>query len=140
MSLELYNTTRRDIPLEKLERAVRAVVAGEGHEIRSIVAVYCGDRLIHRINREFLEHDYPTDTITFRYNCGREIEGEFYVSLDTIADNARIFGSGFEGELLRVTVHSVLHLAGYADGTDGERSLMREKEERYLAQLQQDHI
>lgn len=135
MSLELYNTTRREIPSGDIERAVGEVISGEGYGILSIVAVYCGDRLIHRINREFLDHDRSTDTVTFRYNCGREIEGEFYISLDTIEANARRFGTDFPSELLRVTIHAALHLAGYKDGTEEERKLMREKEDGYLAQL-----
>ena len=135
MSLELYNTTCREIPSGAIERAIGEVVSGEGYGILSIVAVYCGDRLIHRINREFLDHDRPTDTVSFRYNRGREIEGEFYISLDTIEANARRFGTDLPSELRRVTIHAVLHLTGYRDGTEEERKLMREKEDGYLAQL-----
>ncbi len=135
MSLELYNTTRREIPSGAIERAIGEVVSGEGYSILSIVAVYCGDRLIHRINREFLDHDRPTDTVSFRYNRGREIEGEFYISLDTIEANARRFGTDFSSELLRVTIHAALHLTGCRDGTEEERKLMRDKEDGYLAQL-----
>ena len=88
--------------------------------------------MIHRINREFLGHDYPTDTITFRYNKGSEIDGEFYVSLDAVKDNAAKFSVDFQEELLRVTFHSALHLIGYDDQSVEDRALMQEKENFFL--------
>ncbi len=135
MSLELHNTTRKEIPRKKLQAVIERVIEAEGHAIGSVVAVFCGDRLIHRINREFLGHDYPTDTITFRYSSGTDIDGEFYISLDVIAKNARRFGTGFENELFRVTIHSALHLTGYDDSDDGSRAVMKEKEDAYLSRL-----
>lgn len=139
MLLELYNTTRREIPQKKLETIIESVIETEGCEVGSIVAVFCGDRLIHRINREFLGHDYPTDTITFRYNAGKDIDGELYISLDVINQNAKRFGTGFENELFRVTIHSALHLTGYDDSDDEARASMKEKEDYYLAQLTTDY-
>ena len=88
--------------------------------------------MIQRINREFLEHDYPTDTITFRYNKGSEIDGEFYISLDVVKENAAKFSVDFLEELLRVTFHSALHLIGYDDQSPEERSQMQEKENFYI--------
>ena len=135
MLLELYSTTRREIPQKKLEAIIESVIETEGCEVGEIVAVFCGDRLIRRINREFLGHDYPTDTITFRYNAGKDIDGEFYVSLDVINRNARRFGTGFENELFRVTIHSALHLTGYDDHDAAAGAVMKEREDYYLALL-----
>lgn len=132
MPLQIFNTTRKPLPEGQLERAIGDVFAAEGFSAEDIVAVYCGRRMIRSINREFLQHDYATDTITFRYNEGREVEGEFYISLDVIEENARRFGSDFFRELLRVTIHSALHLIGFEDGTPEERLRMQEKEEFYL--------
>lgn len=132
MSLHIHNTTRRIIDEQRLGQAISAVFAGEGCEWESIVAVYCGKRMIRRINREFLQHDYATDTITFSYHEEQPVDGEFYVSLDVINENARRFGTSFADELLRVTIHSALHLIGYEDSTPLERALMREKEDYYL--------
>lgn len=132
MSLQIANTTRRAIDEGRLKRAVLAVLRNEGCVASSIEAVYCGNRMIRRINREFLQHDYATDTITFRYNEGSRVEGEFYISLDVVNQNARRFGTSFDEELVRVTVHSALHLVGYLDGTDGERAAMSRLEDRYL--------
>ncbi|MBF0585511.1 rRNA maturation RNase YbeY [Prosthecochloris sp. N3] len=132
---ELYNTTRRDIPEEKLRDVTSGVLRGEGLEVEEVTAVYCGRDLSRRINREFLQHDYATDTITFRYNEGRLVEGEFYICLDVVEDNARRFGVDFLRELLRVTIHSALHLAGYRDASPGERADMRALEDVYLERL-----
>ena len=133
MPLQIFNTTRKPLPESLLSRVIEDVLASEGFTIVDVVAVFCGKRMIRSINREFLQHDYATDTITFRYNDGSEVEGEFYISLDVIEENARRFGTDAEQELLRVTVHSALHLAGYDDRTTGERFRMQQKEEFYLA-------
>ena len=130
--LEIYNSTKKTIPEQLLEKAVLLVIEHEGYTVESVVGVYCGNKMIHRINREFLGHDYPTDTITFRYNKGSEIDGEFYVSLDVIKENAAKFSVDFQEELLRVTFHSVLHLIGYDDQSVEDRALMQEKENFFL--------
>lgn len=135
MPLQTANTTRRDIDLERIEKVILQVIEHEGCTVGSVEAVFCGNRMIRRINREFLMHDYATDTITFRYNEGKEIEGEFYISLDVIGENARRFGATFGDELMRVVIHSSLHLVGYDDGTGEARAAMTRKEDHYL-QLQ----
>ena len=132
MSVEIYNSTKKDLPEELLEKVVQLVLEKEEHTAESIVGVYCGNKMIQRINREFLGHDYPTDTITFRYNKGSEIEGEFYISLDVIKENAAKFNVDFQDELLRVTIHSALHLIGYNDQSPEDRGVMQAKEDFYL--------
>lgn len=135
MPLQIANTTRRSIDRRLLARAIRTVLEAEGCSVGSVEAVYCGNRMIRRINREFLQHDYATDTITFRYNEGAAVDGEFYISLDVIGENARRFGATFGGELLRVTIHSALHLVGHDDASPEARARMTALEDRYLRQL-----
>jgi len=132
MTLQIYNTTKRELSEQMPEKAVLLVLKNEGCSVDSIVGVYCGNKMIQRINREFLNHDYPTDTITFRYNKGTDVDGEFYISLDVIKENAARFSADFQQELLRVTLHSALHLIGYDDQSPDERKLMKEKEDFYL--------
>jgi len=133
--IEISNTTKRKLPTEKLRKAIEEVLKGEKHRAQMISAVYCGDKFIKKINRTFLQHDYATDTISFRLNDGKEVEGEFYISLDTVARNARQYKASEEEELLRVTIHSVLHLVGYSDETPRQREEMTAKEDLYLAHL-----
>ncbi len=130
--LQIHNTTKKEISEQPLERALRLVMESEGCMVESIVGVYCGNKMIQRINREFLGHDYPTDTITFPYSTGSEVDGEFYISLDVVKENAARFAVDFQQELLRVTIHSALHLIGYDDRSPEERTVMDEKETFYL--------
>ena len=130
--LQIHNTTKKEIPEQLIERAMRLVMEIEGRTVESIVGVYCGNKMIQRINREFLGHDYPTDTITFPYSSGSDVDGEYYISLDVVKENAARFAVDFQQELLRVTIHSALHLIGYDDQSPDDRALMEEKEAFYL--------
>ena len=132
MTLQIYNTTKRELPEQLLEKAVLLVLKSEGCAVESVVGVYCGNKMMQRINREFLQHDYPTDTITFRYNKVSDIDGEFYISLDVVKENASRFSTDLQQELLRVTFHSALHLIGYDDHSPDDRKLIEEKEAFYL--------
>jgi rRNA maturation RNase YbeY len=135
MPLHLFNTTKRKIDEALLAKAIRMVIGEERGTVGSIEAIYCGNKMIRRINRDFLGHDYVTDTITFGYNEGGEVEGEFYISLDVIESNARRFGVTFEDELLRVTIHSSLHLMGHDDETAELRAAMSRREDYYLGRM-----
>ncbi|ACF14240.1 protein of unknown function UPF0054 [Chloroherpeton thalassium ATCC 35110] len=135
MSIIISKTVKQELPEEKIRKAIELVLQGEKCEAEEISAVYCGDRLIRKINIEHLAHDYPTDTISFRLNSGNAIEGEFYISCDTVRRNAQEYESSFENELLRVTIHSVLHLIGFEDQSAAQKAEMTQKENRYLAAL-----
>ncbi len=135
MPLNLFNTTKRTIDEALLAEAIRMVIGEEGGAVGSVEAIYCGNKMIRRINCDFLAHDYATDTITFRYNEGEVVEGEFYISLDVIESNARRFGVSFEDELLRVTIHSALHLMGYEDESLELRAAMSTREDYYLDRI-----
>lgn len=135
MPLQIFNTTKRTIDETLLAEAIQLVIGEEGGAVGSIEAIYCGNKMIRHINRDFLAHDYATDTITFRYIEGQEVEGEFYISLDVIASNAKRFGVSFEDELLRVTIHSALHLMGHDDETPELRAAMSRREDYYLGKM-----
>lgn len=135
MPLHIFNTTRRTIDEARLAEAIRRVIGEEGGSVGSIEAIYCGNKMIRRINRDFLGHDYVTDTITFGYNEGEEVEGEFYISLDVIDSNAKRFGATFDDELLRVTIHSALHLMGHDDETPELRAAMSKREDYYMGRV-----
>lgn len=86
------------------------------------------------MNVEFLKHDTFTDIITFNYNPSKtEIEGEIYISIDRVRENAKSFETDFQTELNRVIIHGVLHLIGYNDKTKAQKATMREKEDTYLS-------
>lgn len=96
--------------------------------------IFCSDKYLLGINRDFLKHDYYTDVITFDYSEDKIIAGDIYISIDRVKDNARQEEQLFETELRRVMVHGVLHLLGYTDKTKALKLAMRKKEDFYLLQ------
>ena len=92
----------------KIERWIRAVAAGYGFAVGDITYIFCSDERILEVNRQFLQHDYYTDIITFDYSTPSRISGDIYISLDTVASNAQELGIAFEDELLRILIHGVL--------------------------------
>ncbi|GAC1536467.1 MAG: rRNA maturation RNase YbeY [Sediminibacterium sp.] len=105
----------------------------EKKTLASITYVFCSDSYLLQMNRDFLQHDYYTDIITFGLSGkGAPIEAEVYISLDRVKDNARTLGTSFREETLRVIFHGALHLCGYKDKKKSEIALMRQKEEQYL--------
>ncbi len=112
------------------------VAAGCGYGVGELYYYFCSDEALLDINQRRLCHDFYTDIVTFPLtDSGDVISSEFCISLDRIAENCLNFGRSFESELLRVIIHGVLHLIGYDDHTDEERSRMREKEEECLRQF-----
>lgn len=126
--------------------ALKAFIAGifkkEKQALGSITYVFCSDAFLLQMNRDFLQHDYYTDIITFGLSeKGEPVEAEVYISLDRVKDNARNLQQTYRQETLRVIFHGALHLCGYKDKKKSEIALMREKEDHYLRlfEKQQKH-
>lgn len=107
-------------------------IVNEGYECGSVTIIFCSDDELLEMNRKFLDHDYYTDIITFDYCEDMEVNGDLFISIDRVVDNAETIGVKYEDELRRVCVHGVLHLCGYKDKTEEEEKLMRLKENFYL--------
>jgi probable rRNA maturation factor len=97
-----------------------------------ISIIICSDSYLLNMNREYLQHDYYTDIITFDYSEGSVVSGDLFISTDRVKENAAEFGVSFYLELYRVIFHGLLHLVGYKDKTKEERQLMRDKESYYV--------
>ena len=119
--------------LTLLTRWVEEVAADHGRRVGRLTYVFCDDEYILRTNREFLQHDYYTDIITFDYSTSRRISGDMVISLDTVRSNAQQGGVGENNELCRVVIHGVLHLCGINDKGPGEREVMEQHENAALA-------
>jgi probable rRNA maturation factor len=104
----------------------------EGFKAGSLNIILVSDVYLLEMNTRYLNHDFYTDIITFDYSNGEFLEGDLYISVDRVLDNAGTFSTPFLNELLRVLIHGVLHLCGYNDKSEAEQSLMRVKEEEYL--------
>lgn len=114
---------------------IKKVAAAHGRKVGEIGYLFCDDEKILEVNREFLQHDYYTDIITFDYDEGDVINGDLVISLDTIRTNAELFNKPYEEELYRVIIHGVLHLCGINDKGPGEREIMEAEENKALAML-----
>lgn len=96
--------------------------------------IFCSDEFLLELNIQYLHHKTLTDIITFDYSEGlKSLNGEIYISIDRVRDNAVKFKKSFDNELHRVIIHGVLHLIGYNDKTAKDKSTMRKKEEAYLS-------
>lgn len=108
----------------------------EGRRLGGLSVVFCSDEHLLEMNRQFLQHDYYTDILTFELSEKRApVEGELYISVDRVRENARQLGVSAKEEMLRVILHGALHLCGYKDKLKKDRLIMRQKEERYLQLL-----
>ena len=114
---------------------VRAVAATYGKKVGDVSYIFCNDKRILEVNREFLQHDYYTDIITFDYTEGDVISGDLFISLDTVKSNSEQFATEYDEELHRTIIHGILHLCGINDKGPGEREIMEAAENRALAML-----
>lgn len=119
----------------RIIRWIRAVAADYGFSVGNINYIFCSDERELAVNREFLGHDYYTDVITFDYSTASTLNGDIFISLDTVRSNAEMVGCSFEQELNRILIHGVLHLTGQGDKTPETKAQMTEKEEKALAKL-----
>lgn len=120
----------------RLNRWINEVIVQHGFFPGELAYILCSDNKILEINKKHLAHDYYTDIITFNLsNSPKVIRGEIYISLERVGENAKKMNQTFENELNRVLIHGVLHLFGYQDHTDEERSVMRAKEDYCLSLL-----
>ena len=123
------------VDTRRLEQWIEQVTASHNRILGPLGYVFCSDSRILEVNRQFLNHDYFTDIITFDYSQGRVVSGDMYISLDTVRSNAALVGASYERELLRVIIHGVLHLCGIDDKGPGEREIMERHEDAALAML-----
>ncbi len=111
---------------------IRRVAATYGKKVGDVGYIFCNDERIIEVNREYLQHDYYTDIITFDYTEGDTIGGDLFISLDTVKTNSEQFGTGYDEELHRTIIHGILHLCGINDKGPGEREIMEAAENRAL--------
>ena len=133
-----YNTVNVKMPAIRRRDTsawVKAVAASYGKKVGEIAYIFVDDEEILRVNREYLQHDYFTDIITFDYTEGNTISGDLFISLDTVRTNAEQFAKPYDEELHRVIIHGILHLCGINDKGPGEREIMEAAEDKALAML-----
>ena len=140
-----YNTDGVKMPaIRKRDTSawIRAVAQGYGKKVGDVAYIFCDDAKILEVNRQYLQHDYYTDIITFDYcedlaamGIKDTLSGDIFISLDTVRSNAEQQRTTYEEELHRVIIHGILHLVGINDKGPGERAVMEAAEDKALAML-----
>lgn len=117
----------------KTSKWIKTISKSEGYDLGDLNYIFCSDEYLLEINKQYLDHDYYTDIITFD-NSEEEgkIEGDIYVSVDRVKENAEEFAVDFETEMRRVLIHGLLHLMDYTDTSDELKTQMRAKEDECL--------
>ncbi len=133
ISFEANNVSLPKWDNAKMCRWIEAVAGSHGYTVGNLNYLFCDDEYILEANRQFINHDYYTDVITFDYTHAGRISGDILISLDTVASNAKLVGASYDSELRRVVVHGVLHLCGINDKGPGEREIMEKAEDEALA-------
>lgn len=117
----------------KTKKWIKNTSISEGYEISELNYIFCNDEYLLEINKQYLDHDYFTDIITFdNSEEDNVIEGDIYISVDRVRENAATFHADFETEMRRVLIHGLLHLMGYDDTDEKLKAAMRAKEDQYL--------
>jgi len=116
----------------KIASWIRKIVASYGLTVGEISIIFTNDCYILEINNKFLKHNFYTDIITFDYSSENKIEGDIFISIDTVLFNSQEYKTTFNDEILRVIIHGVLHLIGFKDKTEREKKEMRSKEDLAL--------
>ncbi len=132
ISFEFIDVKVPELSSELFSFWLTNVVTEESKSVGEISVIFCSDDYLLEMNRQYLNHDYFTDIITFDYTEGTEVSGDLFISIERVYDNALDMKLTREVELKRVCVHGVLHLCGYGDKTDDESRLMRSKEDYYI--------
>ena len=140
MAIRYHNDESNYLPKERrlLGRWLREVAIREGNlRIEELNYIFCSSAKHRAMNIEFVGHDYFTDIITFDYSSLKEgyVAGDVFIDVETVRDNARIYGTTFTREMRRVIVHGLLHLCGQKDKSPRAEKQMHRKEDKYLALL-----
>ncbi len=130
-----YETDFRLQDETRISNWITSVIVQEKFNEGEINYIFCDDEYLLKLNIEFLDHDTLTDIISFDYTLGKQINGDIYISVERVHENANDFDVDFDTELNRVMVHGVLHYCGYKDKSEEDEKAMRLKENYYLSKL-----
>lgn len=133
--IDFHTESEMDFLLRDKEahrRWISDIIISEGYQLGEILYVFCDDQYLHKLNIEFLNHDTLTDILSFDYGMGMEVNGEIYISVERVKENAQEFSVPFYDELRRVMIHGILHFMGFKDETPDDELVMRKKEDECL--------
>jgi rRNA maturation RNase YbeY len=118
-----------------LENWIEKVVSDKDFELGEVNYIFCDDEYLLKLNVEFLQHDTLTDIISFDNSLGKLINGDIFISIERVQENAKEYNVTFEEELHRVMIHGILHYMGLKDKSADEKMMMRKEENKALLVL-----
>lgn len=119
---------------EKISQWIHQIIHKEDKQLEHIDIIFCSNDYLLKINKDYLNHNYYTDVISFPYHNSHDpVQGDIFISIPQVKHNSHQFFTTFEEELNRVIAHGVLHLIGYSDYSNYEKEIMEEKEDYYLS-------
>lgn len=128
-----YNLKSRTL----IKKWLKQIIENKGYKLGTLSYILCDDDYLLEINKQYLQHEFYTDIITFDYVENGVINGDIFISVDRVKENAASFGVSEREELMRVFAHGVLHLSGLKDVTSEEASQMRKAENESLELLKE---
>jgi probable rRNA maturation factor len=142
LRVKIANPYEYELPFPELKGAALAVLQGEGVRAGSVTLAFVDSPHIHRLNKQFLDHDEPTDVLTFPYSepKAKKLEAEIVMGYQVAQEQATERGHALTAELILYVIHGCLHLCGYDDIAPQDARTMRERERHYLAQVGQPDI
>lgn len=131
-----YEETNFVLPKStKIKAWLKRIIDTEKYALEQLNFVFCSDEYLHKLNLQYLEHDTYTDIITFDYTTEKCLEGDIYISIDRVSENAIKLKVDFDEEVNRVMAHGVLHMMGFKDKSTTDKREMRQREESCLSLL-----
>lgn len=132
MKIYYYDVKYRVRDWRKIKSLIIKVISENKYKPGDLNYIVTNDKEIQELNKKYLKHDYPTDVLSFRYSKGQIIDGEIFISIETVKRNSKIYKTTVKNELLRVIIHGTLHLCGFKDRKKAEKEIMRKAEDYWL--------
>lgn len=137
MSIQFFNEDV-DLPIINFKEVISVLkqsVRANKFKLGAINYIFCSDEYLLKMNKQFLNHDYYTDVITFDYSLENTVGGDIFISTERVENNSETYNQSYETELLRVISHGLLHLLKFNDKEDSEIEIMRAKELELIQQM-----
>ncbi|MFP2995123.1 rRNA maturation RNase YbeY [Spongiivirga sp. MCCC 1A20706] len=134
-----YETDFRLENEEQIRNWIGEVIASEEKSEGEISYIFCDDAYLHQLNVDYLNHDTLTDIISFDYCLGNQINGDIFISVERVQENANEFSTTFDEELKRVIIHGILHYCGYKDKSETDQAEMTNKENEKIQMFHVEH-
>lgn len=132
MKIYYYDVKYRVRDWRKIKSLIIKVISENKYKPGDLNYIVTNDKEIQELNKKYLKHDYPTDVLSFRYSKGQIIDGEIFISIETVKRNSKIYKTTVKNELLRVIIHGTLHLCGFKDRKKAEKEIIRKAEDYWL--------